>query len=141
MAGLLASLLSGCTGGESQATAADERFAEVPHVVDSSTVVQRAGSPLNTQYNTDLTLETELAVAEQADAIDAVLVVAREELSPTANVGFVLHIVGGSRAIDMEQVIANLGGVGEQTTDDLRTGQLRLSQDELKAYVSPSEGS
>jgi hypothetical protein len=141
MAGVLAGMLSGCAGGEGQAKAADQRFVEVTHVVDASTVVQRAGSPFNTQYNTDLTLESELTASEQAGAIDAVLVIAREELAPTANVGFVLHIVGGSRAIDMEQVIPALGGVGEQISDDLQTGQLRLTQDVLTAYVSPSEGS
>ena len=141
MAGLLASLLGGCAGGESQAKAADEKFLTVDHVSAAHTIVSRPGSPLNVQYTTTVTLEESLTAELQAHAIDGILLVARDDLSGTANYGYVINVSGGGLTIDMEAVVDLIGAVGNQQPNNLRVGQLWVAQDDLKAYVSPSEGS
>ena len=139
MAGMLASLLSGCAGGKDQAKAADEHFVSVDHVSGVHTIVSRPGSPLNVQYTTTVTLEEGLSPLLQAEAIDGVLVVARDDLSATANYGYVVNVSGGGLAIDMDVVVDLIGPVGNQQPNNLRVGQLWVTQEVLKAYVSPSE--
>ena len=87
MAGLLASLLSGCAGGESQAKAADDKFSTIDHVVGASTSVSRPGIPTNTNYFVQIELDEGLTVQQVAHVVDSAVVVARTELAPTASAG------------------------------------------------------
>ena len=138
--GLLAALLGACgMGGKSQATAADARFEQINDVVAASTVVSRPGLPTNTNYSSKITMVGGLSDADLARVIDEALVVARDELGPTSNGGADLFFRTDGGSIDLKVVIPLLGDVGNQFS--LSEGSLVFSQAELKAYVSPSEGS
>ena len=138
--GLLALLLGGCAmGGKSQADAAVARFEQIDHVVGASTSVTRPGLPTNTNYFSKVTVVEGLSDVDLALVIDQVLLVAREELAPTATGGasFFFRTAGGS--IDLRDAVPLLGGVGDQSIANTAAGDLSFSKDTLNAYVSPSE--
>ena len=82
---------------------------------------------------------TSQADVDLALVIDQVLLVAREELAPTATGGasFFFRTAGGS--IDLRDAVPLLGGVGDQSIANTAAGDLSFSKDTLNAYVSPSE--
>lgn len=138
--GLLAVLLGGCAmGGKSQADAAVARFEQIEYVTGASTSVTRPGLPTNTNYFSKVTVVEGLSDADLALVIDQVLLVAREELAPTATGGasFFFRTAGGS--IDLRDAVPLLGGVGQQSIANTAVGDLSFSKDTLKAHVSPSE--
>lgn len=134
--GVLSGLLGGCASGQAQAERADEAFVEVEYVVDASTEVRRPGIPTNRLFVTYLTFVEGVTQEQQAQALDDVLVIARDELGAVANVGVRVFVDDGYQAFDLEPVVAELGDVGEQSPSDLAEGTLHLTQDQVLAYES-----
>ena len=140
MAGLLASLLSGCAGGESQATAADARFEQIEHVVSAATVVMHSGAPWNTSFDTTIVIDEDLSAADIAKVVDSAILVAQEELA-SANVGALFGFSTQTKAANLKEVAPLLGDLGRQFDSSLSRGTINLTQGELKAYQSPGDGS
>ncbi|WP_152650183.1 hypothetical protein [Demequina aestuarii] len=134
---IVTSVLGGCASGDDEAQRADEAIMTLPHVAESVTDVSRPGLPTNQQFWTDVTFVDGLGADEQTQALDSILVIARDELGDSANAGYVLHVVGGARTIDMEAAVPALGEVGAQAPVDLGSGSLSLTADALRAYESP----
>lgn len=137
MAGLLASLLSGCAGGEDKATAADEQFLTVEHVVRSHTTTLHSGVPWNTSYSPTVVVDEALSAEETAKVVDQVILVAQEELA-SANVGVRFYFRTETKIVNLKEVAPLLGDVGLQGSG-MGSGTLNLTQADLKAYLSPEE--
>ncbi|WP_152650182.1 hypothetical protein [Demequina aestuarii] len=133
---IVASVLGGCASGDEEARRADEAIGDLEHVSESATIVRRPGVPTNRQFTTHLTFVDGVSQSEQEETIDEVLAIAREEIAPAANAGFILQVSGGSTVIDMEAVVASLGDIGTQRPSNLEVGSLSLTADALRAYES-----
>ena len=139
MAGLLASLLSGCAGGEDKATAADEQFLTVEHVVRSHTTTLHSGVPWNTSYSPTVVIDEGLDVKETAQVVNQVILVAQEELA-SANVGVRFYFSTETKTVNLKEITPMLGEVGLQGSG-MGNGTLNLTQADLNAYVAPGDGS